>query len=95
MFLLLGVSIWDLEDGRGRSHVEASSCTGHSVHDLLLGNNFVFQNARLVLLNETHRKKRVWLFGRVFVFYSSVLGVSGCRGLGSVVPALCTGCVLM
>lgn len=62
MFLLLGVSIWDLEDGRGRSHVEASSCTGHSVHDLLLGNNLVFQNARLVLLSETHRKKSmvVW-----------------------------------
>lgn len=64
----------DLEDGRGRSHVKSSSSTGHSVHILVLGNNLVFQNARLVLLNETHRKKkRVWLLGRVFVFYSSVL----------------------
>lgn len=48
----------DLEDGRGRSHVKSSSSTGHSVHILVLGNNLVFQNARLVLLNETHRKKK-------------------------------------
>lgn len=69
MFLLLGVSIWDLEDGRGRSHVEASSCIGHSVHGLLLGNNFVFQNARLVLLNETHRKKEYGCLEGCSFFY--------------------------
>lgn len=57
-FLLLGVSSMDLEDGRGRSHFKSSSSTGHSVHILVLGNNLVFQNARLVLLNETHRKKK-------------------------------------